>query len=106
MEVRQSVHCAGGPHRGEIGCVETEEIHARNIFITNISSDIEFGETVQPGQRRHEASANAAHPEGNYAHVSLSAKQIKLKLRRNQSAQAFGRKRPVREQEIVPLLGG
>src|SRR5579859_6434703 len=104
IEIGQMKEFARCPYGGKVGGIETEEVNARLASAGHVGANVEFGEPGKAGQRGNHAGTNSAHPEGNDADPALALESIERQPGRYQGAEPLRRKRPVREQKIVPGL--
>src|SRR3989442_3727761 len=104
MKVGQMIERARGPNRGKIGGIQAEEEYARLPIVGYVRSDIEFRKARQSGQRRHGASANSTHVEGNDSDPTSAIERVEHELCWDNWPQGSRRQRPVGKEQIVPDL--
>src|ERR1700730_2158984 len=104
VEIRQAEEPTGGPHRGQTGRIQTEEVHARRSVECYIGTDIQFGKPRQAWQRRQPTCVNAAHVKRDDADPATAIVSVEWKLSGHDGPQSVRLDWPVSKQHVTPGL--
>ena len=103
-KIRQMKERSRAPHRNRIRRIQTKKPHARLSIPHHISPHIQFRKPRKPRNRRDPSHPHTRHAKWRHAQPRLPVKCIYLQPPRNHRTQCLHRHRPVREQQMVPLL--
>src|SRR5437762_8736855 len=87
-----------------IRCIQTEEPYARLSVRGDICAHIQFRKCREPRDCRRSTQTDIRHNKRHDADPGLLIKMIEFELCGNKSAQCLRGNRPMREQQVAPVL--
>jgi hypothetical protein len=104
QEIRQMKPRPRHLHRNAISRVQAEKPHPRLSFRIHIGPHIQLWKCRQTRQCRRPTQSHARHPKRHNADPRSTVERIELQTARYQLSHFFRGHRPMRKQQIVPVL--